>query len=34
MFYLNKDRELTVELLSKMINHFRVSVEPTFKEVN
>lgn len=28
MFYLNKDRELTVELLSKMINHFRVSVEP------
>lgn len=28
MIILNKDRELTVELLGKMINHFRVSVEP------
>lgn len=28
MFYLNKDKELTVELLQKMINKFRVSVEP------
>ncbi len=32
MFYLNKDRELTVELLSKMINHFRVSVEPKLQK--
>lgn len=28
MFYLNKDTELTVDLLQKMINRFRVSVEP------
>ena len=28
MFYLNKDTELTVELLQKMINKFRVEVEP------
>lgn len=32
MFYLNKDRELTIELLSKMINHFRVSVEPKLQK--
>jgi SPP1 family phage portal protein len=28
MFYLNKDRELTTELLQKMINHFLINVEP------
>ena len=28
MFYLNKEQELTVELLQKMINRFRVEVEP------
>ena len=28
MFYLNKDRELTVELLEKMINKFNIEVEP------
>lgn len=28
MFYLNKDEELTVALLQKMINKFRVEVEP------
>ena len=28
MFYLNKDAELTIELLQKMINCFRVNVEP------
>jgi SPP1 family phage portal protein len=28
MFYLNKDTELNVELLQKMINKFRVTVEP------
>lgn len=28
MFYLNKDAELTIELLQKMINRFLVSVEP------
>ena len=28
MFYLNKDTELTTELLYKMISRFRVSVEP------
>lgn len=28
MFYLNKDTELTVELLNKMINKFNVSVQP------
>ena len=28
MFYLNKDTELTTELLQKMINHFRINVEP------
>lgn len=28
MFYLNKETELTIELLQKMINRYRVSVEP------
>lgn len=28
MFYINKNAELNVELLQKMINHFRVNVEP------
>jgi hypothetical protein len=28
MFYLNKEEELTIDLLQKMINRFRVSVEP------
>lgn len=28
MFYLNKNEELTVELLQKMINKFRTTVEP------
>lgn len=28
MFYVNKEQELNVELLGKMINEFRVSVEP------
>ena len=29
MFYLNRNKELTVELLGKMINRYRISVEPT-----
>ena len=28
MFYVNKDTELNIELLQKMINRFRVNVEP------
>lgn len=28
MFYINRDAELTTELLNKMINRFRVNVEP------
>lgn len=32
MFYLNKNEELTVELLQKMINRFRVSVEPKLQK--
>ena len=28
MFYLNKEQELNIELLQKMINKFRVNVEP------
>lgn len=28
MFYLNKETELNIELLNKMINRFRVNVEP------
>lgn len=31
MFYLNKDTELSVELLQKMINRFRVNEEPKLK---
>ena len=27
-FYLNRDTELNIELLQKMINRFRVNVEP------
>lgn len=32
MFYLNRDQELTVELLGKMINRFRVSIEPKLQK--
>ena len=32
MIYLSKDTELTIELLSKMINHFRTSVEPRLRK--
>ena len=28
MFYINKERELDIQLLSKMINRFRLNVEP------
>lgn len=28
MFYINKDTELSIELLEKMINRFRINVEP------
>ena len=28
MFYINKDTELSIDLLQKMINRFRVNVEP------
>lgn len=31
MFYLSKETELTTELLNKMINRFRVTVEPKLK---
>lgn len=31
MFYINKDTELTTELLQKMINRFRVNVEPKLR---
>lgn len=31
MFYLNKDTELNIELLNKMINRFNVNVEPKLK---
>jgi SPP1 family phage portal protein len=31
MFYLNKNIELTTELLGKMINRFRINVEPKLK---
>lgn len=31
MFYLSKDKELTVDLLQKMISSFRVNVEPKLK---
>lgn len=32
MFYLNKNTEITVELLNKMINRFRLNVEPTLNK--
>jgi SPP1 family phage portal protein len=32
MFYLNRETELTTELLSKMINKFRVDVEPRLQK--
>ena len=32
MFYLSKDRELTAELLFKMINHFNLSVRPKLEK--
>ena len=32
MFYLNKERELTTELLQKMINSFLVNVEPKLQK--
>ena len=32
MFYLNKDTELTIELLNKMINHFNLNVQPKLKK--
>ena len=28
MFYLNRDAELTVELLNKMISRFKINIEP------
>lgn len=32
MFYVNKDQELSIELLQKMINRFRVNVEPKLRK--
>jgi len=32
MIYLNKNQELTIELLQKMINHFRVNIEPKMQK--
>lgn len=32
MFYVNKDAELTIELLQKMINRFRINVEPQLQK--
>lgn len=32
MFYLNKDTELSIELLQKMINRFRLNVEPKLRK--
>ena len=32
MFYLNKEKELTIELLGKMINHFTVTVQPKLQK--
>ena len=32
MFYLNKDRELNIEMLQKMVNKFRVDVEPKLQK--
>jgi SPP1 family phage portal protein len=32
MFYLNRNKEITVELLQKMIERFRLNVEPTLNK--
>lgn len=32
MIYLNRNQELTVELLQKMINHFRINVQPKLEK--
>lgn len=32
MFYLNKEQELTIELLQKMINHFRMNEQPRLEK--
>jgi SPP1 family phage portal protein len=32
MFYINKDKELTIELLNKMINKFNVDVKPNLEK--
>lgn len=32
MFYLSKDKELTLELLHKMINHFQLAVRPRLEK--
>ena len=32
MFYLNKDRDLNIEMLQKMVNKFRVDVEPKLQK--
>lgn len=32
MFYINKDKELTIELLNKMINKFNVDVKPKLEK--
>lgn len=32
MFYINKDQELTIELLNKMINKFNVDIKPTMEK--
>ena len=32
MFYINKDKELTIELLNKMINKFNVDVKPELEK--
>ena len=32
MFYLNKSTELTIEMLQKMINRFRINVEPKLQK--
>jgi SPP1 family phage portal protein len=32
MFYINKDQELTIELLNKMINKFNTDIKPTMEK--
>ena len=32
MFYLNRNEELTIELLQKMINHFRINEQPKLEK--